>query len=204
MFGLLFNFLIKYHQKFIYLFFVLYFCLFLLVLSSFYFPIVSLISNFFGQLSLLLYILTLLPGIATRFKIILLPFTVLRLYRRHIGISMYLFALSHMILSGVLFSQEPFIFFSQIAMIILFILFITSNNFSQTKLNQLWFKIQQLTYFVMFFIFLHVALIDFGILSILLLLTIVLQIFSFVYKRYTTSCPILSPPSISKKSMYQK
>lgn len=181
MFGLLFNFLIKYHQKFVYLFFVLYFCLFLLVLSSFYFPIVRLTSNFFGQISLLSYILTLLPGIATRFKIILLPLTVLRLYRRHIGISMYLFALSHMILSGVLFSQEPFIFFSQIAMIILFILFITSNNFSQTKLNQLWFKIQQLTYFSMFFIFLHVSLLKFGTSSVLLILFAIIELLSFLY-----------------------
>lgn len=172
------------HHRFIKLFFLLYFLLGLLVIFSFFIPQISLYSNFFGQLSLLTYISTLLPGIAKRFNISFTPFNVLFLYRRHTGITMYLFALTHMVLSGVLFSTMPFVIFSQMAMIILFFLFITSNNYSLSKLSHHWYLLQKLTYVVMFLIFLHVALIDFGTLSLLLLLTIILEIISFIYHHY--------------------
>ncbi len=177
------NFFIKYHQKFIYLFFALYFVLTLLVLLSFVFPIISTFSNSFGQLALLTYILTLVPGMATRFHLNYPIFTVLRLYRRHFGISMFLFALTHMILSGIIFSSEPLIIVALIALIILFLLFITSNNFSQIRLAQNWFRLHQLTHVAMFLIFFHVALLDFGALSLLFLAVIILQIISFLYPK---------------------
>ncbi len=177
------NFLIKYHQKFIYLFFVLYFFIFIIIVSSFYLPIISRFSKLFGQLSLLTYIITLVPGMALRFGLNYPIFTVLRLYRRHFGISMFLFALTHMVLSGLIFSTSFRIVVSTIALIILFFLFITSNNISQKMLSKNWFLLQKLTYVTMFLIFIHVALLDFGALSLLFLAVIILQIISFLYPK---------------------
>lgn len=180
------NYLILFHKKIVYIFFVIYIFLALIVVFSFSNLAVARLANTFGELALLTYTLTLIPGMAKRFGMNYLLITILMLYRRQIGILMFLLALTHMILSGMFLSLQPFVVASTMAMIILFLLFITSNNISQKKLSHNWYKLQKLTYLVMFLIMIHVALIGSIKYATLLLFIGILQIISFIYKRYTT------------------
>ena len=53
----------------------------------------------FGDLSLMTYILTLLPGMGERFGIQHTTLSILRSYRRYIGILMFILALAHVSLT---------------------------------------------------------------------------------------------------------
>jgi len=120
-----------------------------------------------GTLSLLAFLTTLMPGIFQRFKILPLFSASIVLFRRQIGILMYVLALVHsslvslipLIMSGEfglsnLSSHEMLGF---IAVLILFPVWITSNDLSQNNMGKLWKAVQRLTYVAIIFIFLHVA-----------------------------------------------
>jgi len=146
-----------------------------------------------GNVALLLYIITLLPGIGARLGIQNKWFSLLRLYRRKIGIIMFLTAGAHVICTKLIFIQKlsdllpqgTFEIMGMLAIECLLLLFLTSNNFSIKKLRIWWFRIQRLTYFALFFIFLHVALIKLSVWSVLMGVTVVLQLTSFfvAYKK---------------------
>lgn len=150
-------------------------------------------GTIFAKTALISFVLTLLPGIGERLGIKNKGIAILKIYRREIGILMYLAALVHVTLSKVIIivsTQDllnPFLFeiMGSISLLTLFWLFITSNTASQVKLRLNWYRIQRLTYIGMFFIFLHVALLRFSIWTVLMGMTIVLQVMSFiaVYRR---------------------
>jgi len=143
------------------------------------------ISIFFGELSVLFYIVTLLPGMAMRLGIHHTFFTLVRVYRRYIGITMYLLALSHVVLNKFPklipdFSKTPTFELMGIVSIIIFLfLFITSNNFSQKLLSIGWFYLQRLTYLGMFFVLLHLSVNYVSKWGIIMWLVIVAELFSF-------------------------
>jgi DMSO/TMAO reductase YedYZ heme-binding membrane subunit len=156
-------------------------------------------SNFFykigenaGQLALIFYVLTTIPGIARRFGIKHKLISILMIYRRYIGISMFMFLLIHYwILRGVdtffhnLFPLPRPLFetLGFMAYILTFLLFLTSNDFSVKFFGKFWWWIHKLTYLIVWFIFLHVFLQDVSIWSILIGTTALLQIASHVWGR---------------------
>jgi len=142
-------------------------------------------GNLFGEIAVLIYLVSLVPGIFQRFGINHSVITVVRVYRRHIGISMFLFALSHMIIKRfpvfvVDFSTIPtFELMGTISLMIFLLLFITSNNLSQKILGVGWVYLQKLTYVGMLFVFLHLALVGSVKWGVLLWITIVVELVSF-------------------------
>lgn len=173
------EFFVSNHKKFCYLFWIVYVLLVIIILLSFGNPSIARLSNAFGKLAVLTYILTLIPGVAKRFGLNFYIVSIILLYRRQIGILMFLLALTHMILSGMFLSSQPFVIVGTIAMFILFLLFITSNNFCVKVLSKNWHTLQQLTYVAMFFIFLHLILVRFSWSGLLLLIVMIAELFSF-------------------------
>lgn len=153
----------------------------------------------FGEVSLIAYVLTLLPGMATRIGFKNNTISLLRIYRRYIGISMFLLALTHMILVKAIFATSlsallpaaPFEAMGGIAISILFFMFMTSNDISIRLLRSKWYLIQNLTNIVMFFILFHLALVKVSQWTVLAGLLVLSQIITFIvsYRRKRSSLP---------------
>jgi DMSO/TMAO reductase YedYZ heme-binding membrane subunit len=195
------NFFIEKSSFFIRLIKVCYLALILfvgIVLSS---PFHGKVGNFFGELSVLFYVATLLPGMAMRLGVHHTFFTLIRVYRRHIGIAMYLFALSHVVLNKFPdlipdFSKTPtFELMGIVAIIIFLFLFITSNNFSQKLLGIGWVYLHRLTYVGMFFILLHLSILKSSTWGVLMWVVVLFQLTSFyIYARRQSSKTSTNPP----------
>lgn len=151
------------------------------------------LGNTLGQFALILYVVTLLPGIADRLGIKNKILVLLKVYRREAGILMYLLALIHITLEKLLittsitelFTLLPFEIMGVLSLLVLFFLFITSNTFSLIRLRLNWYRIHRFTYIGMLFIFLHVSLVKFSNWTILMGFVLILQLISFiiVYRR---------------------
>lgn len=145
-----------------------------------------------GQAAILVYIITTIPGITRRFKISHRLIQILMMFRRYIGILMYSLILNHyMMVSGtmLIFKQilplpfPVFELFGIAAFTMLFLLFITSNDFSVKRLGIWWDRLHQLTYVIVWLIFAHVALQRLSIWTLLIGVTAVAQISSHLYVR---------------------
>jgi methionine sulfoxide reductase heme-binding subunit len=141
---------------------------------------------YFGRVSLVLYLLTLIPGICRRFRIKGQLVSLLTLYRRQVGIAMYIFAILHVLPSAQLSLKIPaFRLFGVLAFLTLAPLFITSNNYAVRKLKQNWKKIHQLTYLALGLVFLHLAFNRWSIFSITTLVVVILLATSLVAERFS-------------------
>lgn len=128
------------------------------------------LSGKVGTVALFLFLGTLMPGIFQRFKVLPLFSASIVLFRRQIGILMFFCALVHSmfistiptLMSGTtsLDQLPPNALTGIFIILILFPVWITSNDISQKKLGKWWKTIQRLTYFAMITIFIHVALIE--------------------------------------------
>lgn len=143
------------------------------LLYSFVPSIFNIISGFGGEigtLALLLFLTTLMPGIFKRFRIFPLLSSSIVLFRRNIGILMFITALVHSFytytIPAVMTSSFGPEFLTSreilgsLSLMILFPVWITSNDFSQRKLGKFWKMLQRLTYFALIAIFLHVSFTD--------------------------------------------
>lgn len=118
-----------------------------------------------GQVSIGLYILTLLPGIAQRLKLWPKWTAVALLYRRHLGIMMFLAALFHysfVLMLRVLFFNiqimpTPVTILGFFGLFVLFPLWLTSNDPAQRFLGRNWKRLHRLTYVALLLLFGHVA-----------------------------------------------
>lgn len=195
------NFFISQRQKILFVFNVVYALIILFVgiafgvfhSHSYLYAYIYQIGSVCGQASLITYILTLLPGIGERFELRNRALAILRIYRRYMGILMYLFAFTHIAFVKIFFldsilgvlPQGASEMMGATAFIILLSLFITSNNKSLSSLRIWWYRIQRLTYLAMFFIFLHVAFIRINFWSVLVGVVVILEMVSFIvgYKK---------------------
>lgn len=140
-----------------------------------------------GRIALIFFILALIPGITSRFGLKHKLLSLLRIFRRYIGISMYLFVIIHSsfvkFLTILALKQIlPFLLFELFglsAFIVLFFLFITSNDFSVNHLGIWWYRLHRLIYLAMWLIFFHVALQRLSIWSVLFGVTLCFQVLSF-------------------------
>lgn len=129
-----------------------------------------------GQAAIILYTITLLPGIITRlqwFPKITQPIASIILpFRRHFGILMFLTAFVHQSFTTTLpyyagYDFQPpnllpplalFQIMGLAAWLLLLPLWLTSNDKAQKGLGKWWKIVHRLTYFALLFIFLHVGL----------------------------------------------
>lgn len=160
-----------------------------------------------GQIAVFLFCLTLLPGIIRRLGLatpLLQPIvSLLTLFRRHIGITMFLTAFVHQIFNStvqnLLFFHSllppngfpTFVLLGLIAWLLLVPVWLTSNDTSQRFLGKKWKTLQRLTYISIWFIFAHVALQGES-LAIILAITAILEVLSWINvwrKRILASMP---------------
>lgn len=126
-------------------------------------------GSFSASVSLVLFWITLLPGILKRFQIAG-PFLPLRisvmLYRRQLGIGMYVLALTHywwsrmlplMAFGGNIWNFSPFELMGVGAFTLLTPVFFTSNEWSVRFFGKFWHTIHALVYIVIWLLFLHVG-----------------------------------------------
>ncbi len=160
------------------LFFVSYiFCVVAIVLGFYLFTVnqdlyisLYLLSGKVGTVALLLFLGTLVPGILKRFRILPLVSASIVLFRRQMGILMFLCALVHSMyistipafMSGVtsLDALPPNALTGMLTILILLPVWLTSNDISQKKFGKFWKTIQRLTYFALITIFFHVAMVE--------------------------------------------
>jgi methionine sulfoxide reductase heme-binding subunit len=128
---------------------------------------VALLSNFFAFLSVLLYALTLLPGLinyinvewrSSKFNHFLVK------HRRNIGILAFIFGLLHGAVIAIVRQinfLDPLEYVKYLQGILLlsifFVLAVTSNNFSVHHLKRNWKRLHQLTFVIMFLLVWHVV-----------------------------------------------
>lgn len=143
-----------------------------------------------GRLSLIVYVMTLIPGIMRRFGVANKASVLLMTFRRQLGIMMFLLALKHwglmrgwLVLREGLYEPMPFEIFGLGAVLLLLPLFLTSNDYAVRKLRHFWKMVHKLTYVAMFAIMLHVALQGFSIWTVVAVVLIVTQLTSYGYSR---------------------
>src|SRR3990172_5514033 len=154
--------------------------------------------------ALIFFWLTLIPGILKRFQLggRLIPIrTLMVLYRRQMGITMYVFALTHLLWSrflsifkigGNIWLFSPFEIIGLSAFILLTPVFITSNDWSVRMLGRWWRTLHALVYIVIWLLFLHLALqSNLGWKTFITLIMAALELFSLIWHK--VSSPPVSP-----------
>ena len=153
----------------------------------------------YGSMALIVYLMTITPGIIKRLKIkgVFADLQViLMLFRRELGIlSFFLVFFHYMLLRGILFIRAGMFFVPSelyevlgfIAFDIMFLLFITSNNYSVQKLGKWWGRLHSLTYLVIWLAFFHVVLAS-GELVLLVVTGIYIfaEVASLIYSKFIT------------------
>lgn len=166
--------------------------------------LVFFLGSKFGVISLICYILTLMPGILNRlrwFPLLTLPIsTLLMAFRRHFGILMFITAFIHMSFTTTLPQLVLYDFdasritlqthqvVGMLSWWILLPLWLTSNDISVKLLGTWWKRLQSLTYVALAGIFVHVALLLEG-WAIVLGLVLILEVISRVKPSAGTLAP---------------
>lgn len=144
-----------------------------------------------GQLAIGLLGVVVMPGILGRFGIEIRITRIITLFRRQIGISIFLLSFAHYsfvkslpsFYAGVLPLMNLVIFelFGLLAFTIFFLMFLTSNNWSIRKLGKWWKRLHQLVYAALLLLVLHTAMQKISIWSAGIFAVAVLEIVSLVY-----------------------
>lgn len=151
-------------------------------------PMIYTIGVWSGRTAIVLYCITLIPGMMKRFGIQHKLISLIRIFRRYIGISTFLFALVHasfvrfipLLASGVIVPRPAFQTFGLISLILMFFMFLTSNDFSVNRLGIWWYRLHWVTHIIMITVLLHTLLQRVSIWSVLIGIVVVLQLTSFM------------------------
>jgi len=153
--------------------------------QSIYFRSIGLWS---GKAAIIVFTATMAPGIARRFGKKHKLISLLRIFRRYLGILMYLLVAIHSGLVSIiprmpsLPKMVPYSQFEQFGILassILFLMFITSNDSSVALLKIWWYRLHRLVYLAMWLVLLHVGLQRISVWTILMAALVVLTIASF-------------------------
>jgi DMSO/TMAO reductase YedYZ heme-binding membrane subunit len=142
-----------------------------------------------GEYAVIFFILVSLPGIARRFRFSHKLIMILMMFRRQLGVLTYMFILIHAVVLRAIpwmtkeipMAVEPFVLMGSLSSMVLFALFITSNDWSVRRLGELWGKLHTFIYVAVWFIFMHLALQGVSKWTVALGITAVLQFSSHIY-----------------------
>lgn len=131
---------------------------------SFLFDVFYKLGKLSGDAALGLLGVVIVPGILGRLKIEIKISRVITLFRRQLGIMVFLLALMHYMLlrflpiaAGIFPFSLPvgFEIFGSLALFLLFALFVTSNNYSMRKLGLWWKRLHRFVYAAIGVLVLH-------------------------------------------------
>lgn len=142
-----------------------------------------------GKTALIFFIITLSPGIFNRFGIRNRILGIIMIFRRQLGISMFLLAAFHGVtlrlidafLDGPPYKIMLFEWFGIFSVSLLFFLFITSNDLSQARLGKWWYLLHRLVYIIMWLILIHVAMQRLSLWSILATILVISEMGGIIY-----------------------
>lgn len=149
-----------------------------------------------GNFAVVFFCLSLMPGIARRFKIRMTVIQIIMLFRRQIGIVAFLFGFLHygilrlfpILFAGAPFDTSPPIFeiFGTLTLYPMALLFLTSNDISVRKMGKSWKILHDMSYIIVWTLFLHVALYNRGAWMLLIGFFAVAETSSLIYSNYSS------------------
>ena len=144
-----------------------------------------------GQTASMVFIITIIPGIMQRFNLNWEIRSLLVLFRRYLGIAVYVLGFLHFsyirlfpIIANhikVNLLLTTFEVFGLISLFLLTFLFFTSNDYSTRWLGPWWKRIHRMIYVVAWLLFLHTALQRVSVYSIALGIAAIFELLSLVY-----------------------
>jgi len=146
-----------------------------------------------GLIAFGLFTIAILPGMLTRLGIRSSIIQFLMTYRREFGKLMFLFAFGHyltiklfpMIVLNLPINFPLYQIMGFIGLTLTLPLFLTSTNWAQKKFGRYWKTLHSLVYIIVWFIFLHVALVQgISIVSVLIFLIAFMELFSILNHRF--------------------
>lgn len=157
-----------------------------------HFDLVYSLGKLSGQAALFLLGLIVLPGILGRFRIEIKITRVITLFRRQLGITVFLLANNHYgvmrvfpkMAAGLPPTAPPIYLFETIGMLafmIFFVMFLTSNNFSVKMLGHWWKVLHRFVYVALWALVAHTALQEVGAWTFYIGFFAMLEVVSWVY-----------------------
>jgi DMSO/TMAO reductase YedYZ heme-binding membrane subunit len=151
------------------------------------------VGRHFGQLAIALLGLVVLPGIMGRFRLEIKLTRLITLFRRQLGIGVFIFAFVHYSFVRLLptvagFFELKFPYpalfenLGVIALFILFLMFLTSNNASQKKLGKWWKRLHRFVYLTVWLLVFHTGLQKISIWTLGIGTVAILEVLSFIYE----------------------
>lgn len=145
----------------------------------------------FGQGALLLLGVVVLPGILGRFKLEIKLTRLITVFRRQLGILVFISAFIHFSLVRgfpYITGLFPFKIFSELfiaagflALFLMFFMFLTSNNLSVKKLGRWWKKLHRIVYVILWVLVLHTGLQRISAWTVFISFFAALETFSWIY-----------------------
>ena len=148
---------------------------------------------YFGRTALTLLGIVILPGILGRFGIEIKITRIITLFRRQLGILVFVLAFSHyQLVRGIsiytgqipFFPRPIFEIIGTSALFLLFFMFLTSNNFSQKQLGKNWKRLHRVVYLTLWLLVLHTGLQRISIWSLFIFTFAILEVLSWIYHLY--------------------
>ena len=153
-------------------------------------PTFSRLGVNYGRIALTLLALTVLPGILGRFNLTTKPTAFIISIRRQFGVTVFWLAYAHYSLVrqfSRLSSDLPFFplplfeIFGTAALSLLFLMWLTSNNFSVSHLSRWWKRLHRVVYVILWLVFFHTAIQRISAWSILIGIIAILEVTSWIY-----------------------
>src|SRR3989338_9399385 len=148
------------------------------------------IGVYFGRTAVLLLGIVVLPGILGRLAIDIKITRIITLFRRQLGILVFVLAFCHyQLVRGIsiytgqipLSPRPIFEVIGTSALFLVFFMFLTSNNFSVRKLGKNWKRLHRVVYLILWLLVLHTGLQRISIWSIFIFTFAVLEVLSLAY-----------------------
>lgn len=167
------------------------------------FGITSTFGLLSGKVAIPVFLVIVYPGILGRFKIKHPLITIGILFRRYTGILSFLLVLQHVLMVYLLptlaykmpfFPIPTFIIAAEVAFLLLFLMFITSNDQSVKLMKKNWKLLHKSIYIVLWLIFVHVALQEVGGFALVMGGTATLEVISLMYDALTKKPAVATTP----------
>ena len=145
---------------------------------------------YFGRTALTLLGFVVLPGILGRFAVEIKLTRIITVFRRQLGILVFVLAFSHyQLVRGIsiytgqipLLPRPIFEVLGTSALFLMFFMFLTSNNFSVRKLGKNWKRLHRIVYIILWLLVLHTGLQRVSIWSVFILTFAILELASLIY-----------------------